>query len=243
MAFFCINDLIINDMENKNIVDLFSVYEKKLIVKDSLALVGQSGSGKSLTLKTILNLLPENLNKTFLYESDFELNYKNISFIPQNAFTALSPMTKIKNQFFLEDQSFSTRSIDEILKMVELDERIKDRFPMQLSGGQLQRVIIAIALSKKPKLLLLDEPTTALDQNTKQNIIELLKKLKKSLDFLIIFVSHDIDSIKNICDQIVVLENGKIVEAGQTIEVINSPQHQYTKNLILSNFSLRDFRK
>lgn len=243
MDHLFIRNLVINKKNHPPIVNLFSKNQDTLKIESSLALVGQSGSGKSLTLKTILNLLPADLEKDFQYECDFKLNSQNIAFIPQNAFTALSPMTKIKDQFFLEDQTFQIDTVAQALKMVELDEHIMDRFPLQLSGGQLQRIVIAIALSKKPKLLLLDEPTTALDSETKNSIIELLKALQKKLKFLMIFVSHDIESVENICQKIAILENGAIVEYGNTQDILQNPKHPYTLQLINSSFSKREFRR
>jgi peptide/nickel transport system ATP-binding protein len=170
--------------------------------------------------------------------SDFELNYDSIGFIPQNPFTSLSSMTKIKNQFFC-----SQEKKEEVLKLVDLDISLLNKFPSQLSGGQIQRVVIAIALSRNIKLLLLDEPTTALDEKNKKNIINLINDLKKRLNILILFVTHDIDSIKNICDEIIILKNGKIIEKGLTQEILNSPKESYTKKLIDSTFKNKDFRK
>ncbi|HFU74730.1 MAG TPA: ABC transporter ATP-binding protein [Arcobacter sp.] len=206
-------------------------------VKSSLALVGQSGSGKSLTLKSILNLMPTNLELFLEIDSSFEQNPQNISYVPQNPFTSLSPLTKIKKQFFVD----KTKQI-ELCKLVELDKEVLDKFPRELSGGQLQRIVIAIALSHNPKLLLLDEPTTALDSKTKNTIVSLLQKIQKKLDFLIIFVTHDLESIKELCDEIAILHKGKIVETGLTNNILLDPKKQYTKNLIVSNFSNREFR-
>ena len=149
-----------------------------IVIEDSIALVGQSGSGKSLTLKTILNMTPKEMNVVFNYDCDFKLNSNNIGFIPQNPFTSLSPMTKISKQFFCSDNK-----IDELLNLVKLDLELKNKFPSQLSGGQLQRVVIAIALSKNPKLLLLDEPTTALDIDSKNSILNDLKRIKRKIKF------------------------------------------------------------
>jgi peptide/nickel transport system ATP-binding protein len=125
---------------------------------------------------------------------------------------------------------------------VELDKEVLDKFPRELSGGQLQRIIIAIALSRNPKLLLLDEPTTALDSKTKNTIITLLQKIQKKLNLLIIFVTHDLESIKELCDEIAILHKGKIVETGITHNILLNPKEQYTKDLIASNFSNREFR-
>ena len=219
------------------------IQEKELVnisfdITSSTALIGESGSGKSLTLKALLNLLPSFMNLKKEINSDFELNYDSIGFIPQNPFTSLSSMTKIKNQFFC-----SQEKKEEVLKLVDLDVSLLDKFPSQLSGGQIQRVVIAIALSRNIKLLLLDEPTTALDEKNKKNIINLINDLKKRLNILILFVTHDIDSIKNICDEIIILKNGKIIEKGLTQEILNSPKESYTKKLIDSTFKNKDFRK
>ncbi|PHO12064.1 ABC transporter ATP-binding protein [Malaciobacter marinus] len=207
-------------------------------ITNNTALIGESGSGKSLTLKTILNLLPQNLSADFDYTSDFELNYDNIGFIPQNPFTSLSPMTKIKNQFFCKKESMLLA-----LKKVGLDSWILERFPNQLSGGQLQRVVIAIAISKKIKLLLLDEPTTALDEKNKKLIIDLIKQLAKDFNLTLLFITHDIASIKDLCENMIIIRKGKIVQDGKTQEILQNPNNEYTKTLIESNFKTREFRK
>lgn len=207
-------------------------------IEETTALIGESGSGKSLTLKALLNLLPTNLYKDFLYDSPFELNYENIGFIPQNPFTSLSPMTKIENQFFCDKK----RKID-VLKKVGLNTWVLNRFPNQLSGGQLQRVVIAIAISKNIKLLLLDEPTTALDEQSKKLIIELIRQLATQLNLTLLFVTHDIDSIKDLCKKIIIIKNGKVIEEGKTSQILSNPKKQYTKTLIESNFKTREFRK
>ncbi len=113
-------------------------------IENSTALIGESGSGKSLTLKALLNLLPASLNYEKEIESNFTLDFDSIAFIPQNPFTSLSPMTKIDKQFFCSN----TRK-EEVLKLVDLDIWVLNKYPNQLSGGQIQRIIIAIALSKK----------------------------------------------------------------------------------------------
>jgi len=197
-----------------------------------------SGSGKSLTLKTILNMLPTNLKSNFIYKNNFTLNTKNIGFIPQNPFTSLSPMTKISKQFFC-----SNEQIDKLLEFVDLDINLKYKFPAQLSGGQLQRIVIAISLSNNPKILLLDEPTTELDNKSKNIILNLLKTLQKKFNFIMIFVSHDIESIKNICEDIAILKDGIVCEYGKIDDILNNPKTQYTKQLLESTFNNREFRK
>lgn len=231
MSNITINNLTIK-IEEKELVNI------AFDISSSTALIGESGSGKSLTLKALLNLLPSFMNLKKEIDSNFVLNYDTIGFIPQNPFTSLSSMTKVKNQFFCTQEKK-----EEVLRLVDLDISVLDKFPSQLSGGQIQRVVIAIALSRNIKLLLLDEPTTALDEENKTNIVNLINDLKKRLNILILFVTHDIDSIKSICDEIIILKNGKIIEKGLTQEILTSPKESYTKKLIDSTFKNKDFRK
>ncbi|MDF1883266.1 ABC transporter ATP-binding protein [Sulfurimonas sp. SAG-AH-194-C21] len=207
-------------------------------INSSLALVGQSGSGKSLTLKALLGMLPRDMSLDLECSADFELVAgKSVAFIPQNPFTALSPLTKVYKQFFV-----SQERIKELFDSVALSHNLLERFPPELSGGQLQRVVIAMALSNKPKLLLLDEPTTALDPETRVMIINLLKVLQKEEGFKMLFVTHDISSAENLCQDICVIKEGKVVESGVMDEVIHSPKEEYTKILIAANFANREFR-
>lgn len=208
-------------------------------IRSSLALVGQSGSGKSLTLKALLSMLPSSMECDFEYKADFELVAgKSVAFVPQNPFTALSPMTKIKKQFFIE-----TNAAKELFSQVGLDAELLQRFPPELSGGQLQRVVLAMALESKPKLLLLDEPTTALDPQNRVLILELLKKLQKEFGFKILFVTHDMNSAALLCEDICVIKDGKVVEYGVLSSTLVSPLEEYTKTLIEANFANRKFRQ
>jgi len=208
-------------------------------INQSLALVGQSGSGKSLTLKALLGMLPEGMSSDLEVQSDFELiRGDTLSFVPQNPFTALSPLTRLRDHFMVDRDRQET-----LAEMVGLDAELLDRYPPELSGGQLQRMVIMIALEKTPKLMLLDEPTTALDPSTRTLIIELLKYLQEELGFKMLFVTHDMESAKGLCEDIVVIKEGKVVESGNLVKVINNPQEDYTKVLIDSNFAHREFRE
>lgn len=218
--------------------------EKKIVdisfaIERSLALVGQSGSGKSLTLKAILGLLPSNLSSKLDIEAPFDIiRGDTVAFVPQNAFTAFSPMTRIGDQWLnpLDD-------IAELFELLGLDISMVDRFPSELSGGQLQRVIVAMALSTKPRLLLLDEPTTALDPNLREEMVKILLQLQERFDFLILFVTHDIAVAKNLCHDIVVLKDGRVVEQGSSVEILKNPKELYTRRLIEAGFAHREFRE
>jgi len=219
-------------------------HEKELVnisfdIKSSLALIGQSGSGKSLTLKALLGMLPKEMQLELEENFDFKLvNGESVAFVPQNPFTALSPLTKIKKQFFS-----SRERVKALFHEVDLDLSLLERFAPELSGGQLQRVVIAMALEKSPKLLLLDEPTTALDPQTKIVIIQLLKRLQEKEAFKMLFVTHDIASAKNLCEDVTIIKNGRIVESGRLAEVLKNPQNEYTKMLIEANFANRNYRE
>ena len=233
--------LIIKDLKIQNgstiLVDLLDNEQQNITIDSTLAIIGQSGSGKSLTLKAILKLLPNNLTLNFKYDSNFKFDLSTIGFIPQNPFTSLSPLTKINKQFFCKDNLKH-----EMLELVGLEKGILEKFPSQLSGGQLQRIVIAIILCKKPKLLLLDEPTTALDTKNKQMILNLLSKLQKQLNILMIYVTHDISSIEKLCKEVIILKDGHIVEYNTLENIIYNPQQSYTKELISSGFTKRQFR-
>ncbi len=220
-------------LKEKTLVDI------SFTIRSSLALIGQSGSGKSLTLKALLGMLPQTMRVTLQKKSDFDLLVgENIGFVPQNPFTALSPLTKIKKQFFS-----SKERVHQLFDEVGLEYELLDRFAPELSGGQLQRVVIAMALEKHPKLLLLDEPTTALDPQTKIVILKLLKDLQKKENFLMLFVTHDILSAKEISEEVCVIKDGVIVERGAMQAVANNPKNEYTKILIEANFANRNFRQ
>jgi len=228
-----------------NISKLQIIFDSKILVDinfkiaSSLALVGQSGSGKSLTLKALLGMLPNSMKLELAIDDGFDMELgSDISFVPQNPFTALSPLTKIKKQFFVDE-----KRILELFGQVGLDIELSERFAPELSGGQLQRVVIAMALEQNPKLILLDEPTTALDPKTRVMILELLKELQKVHGFKMLFVTHDMNSAREICEDICVIKDGKIVEYGKMKDILDFPQQQYTKTLIDANFANRKFRQ
>ncbi|MGZ5208160.1 MAG: ATP-binding cassette domain-containing protein [Sulfuricurvum sp.] len=207
-------------------------------IHTSLALVGQSGSGKSLILKTLLGLTDSVLDVILEKRSHFEwIRGQSVALVPQNPFTALSPLTKVFDQMFLE-----RARCEEIFGWLGLDSELLNRYPSELSGGQLQRVVVAMALSSKPSLLLLDEPTTALDPKAKKAMIELLKTLQVKMGFSLLFVTHDMSVASDVCEDICVLKEGCIVEEGKMVNVLANPKHDYTRQLIDADFKTRKFR-
>ena len=125
---------------------------------------------------------------------------------------------------------------------LDLPHDTLNRYPSELSGGQLQRVVVAMALSSNPALLLLDEPTTALDPVSKAGMIALLRSLQAKMGFLTLLVTHDMGVASQLCDTLCVLEKGKIIESGEMEMIVNHPHHPYTQELIDANFTTRSFR-
>jgi len=203
----------------------------------SMALVGQSGSGKSLTLKALLGMVSERLHVELEYEAPFVLQRgRSVAFVPQNPFTALSPLTRIGAQFFHPEA-------EKYLTMVGLDPIFLTRYPPELSGGQLQRVVIAMALSHAPKLVLMDEPTTALDGPTREHVLRIIARLQKELGFLMLFVTHDIHSAALVCEDMAILHQGEIVEKGRMARVLEAPTSPHTRALLETGFAKRGFRQ
>lgn len=217
-------------------------------------LVGESGSGKTLTAKSIINLLPDNLEYSAdeiwtggtdilkMSRSDRREHIgKNIGYIPQNTVFYLHPMIKIKNQIYdgyLHHTNKSKREALEkatiLLNKVGFDnpKNILNFYPWQLSGGMRQRVNIAMALMNDPKLIVADEPTTALDSTVQRQVMDLFREINMELGISILLISHDLGLIKHYSHSIGVMYAGQIVESGKTEEIFKNPKHPYTQLLI-----------
>jgi len=228
---------------------------------ETLAIVGESGSGKSVTTKSIMRLLPPGNSEIKRGEILFDgkdiaklsdksmqkIRGKEISMIFQDPMTSLNPTMKIGKQIMepiIKHQNMSKseakeRSLD-LLRLVGIpnaEERFI-QYPHQFSGGMRQRVVIAIALACNPKILIADEPTTALDVTIQAQILELMKDLQKKIDTSIIFITHDLGVVANVADRVAVMYGGKIVEIGTVDEIFYNPKHPYTWGLISSMPSL-----
>ena len=225
-----------------NVVDNVSF---KVRPHQTMGLVGESGCGKSITSLTIMGLLDPKAQvsgevlyqgKNLLAMTEKEKNQlrgREIAMIYQDALSSLNPSMLIKTQMKQLTKRGGTRSAEELLKLVGLDpKRTLDSYPHELSGGQRQRVLIAMALTRDPKVVIADEPTSALDVSVRAQILNLLTDLKKELGLSMVFISHDIQTVRYISDNIIVMNKGKAVERGTAAEVFNNPKDDYTRLLL-----------
>ncbi|MEU8988604.1 dipeptide/oligopeptide/nickel ABC transporter permease/ATP-binding protein [Streptomyces sp. NPDC048558] len=216
-----------------------------------LGLVGESGCGKSLTALAVMGLEPKGarvrghvrFNQRQLVGEPMRVRRKllghEMAMIYQDALSSLNPAMTIRSQLKQVVRRGGRRSPHELLGLVGLDpDRTLRSYPHELSGGQRQRVLIAMALSRDPKLIVADEPTTALDVTVQAQIIELLLRLREELGFALILVSHDLALIADVTDRVVVMYGGQIVETGVTADLVEAPAHHYTRGLLGSVLSL-----
>ncbi|MFI7609941.1 dipeptide/oligopeptide/nickel ABC transporter permease/ATP-binding protein [Nonomuraea terrae] len=216
-----------------------------------LGLVGESGCGKSLTALTVMGLQPRDARVSGHVRFDQRellalprrarrrLLGHEMAMIYQDALSSLNPAMTIKAQLKQLTRRGGRRSPAELLELVGLDaRRTLSAYPHELSGGQRQRVLIAMALSREPKLIVADEPTTALDVTVQAQIIELLLALREELGFALILVSHDLALVADVTDRVVVMYGGQIVETGVTASLVGAPAHHYARGLLGSVLSL-----
>ena len=210
-----------------------------------MALVGESGCGKSITTKTIMNLLPGSarIEGQILYkgkdllkltkEEHRKLLGHELAMVYQDSLSSLNPSMLISAQMKQLTSRGGTRSAEELLELVGLDpKRTLESYPHELSGGQCQRVIIAMALTRNPSLVICDEPTTALDVTVQKQVIKLLNDLQKQLGFAMIFVSHDLALVAEVASEITVMYAGQVIESAPTKELLTNPIHEYTQGLL-----------
>ncbi len=218
-----------------------------------LSLVGESGCGKSSLAYALMRILPRNVHtykgevlfegKNLMALSDSELSrdiwLKKMAMVFQGAMNSLNPVLSVGEQvsevFTLHaglSKIEAMKKAAELLELVRLPGSLVNKYPHELSGGMKQRVVIAIALSMRPKLLILDEPTSALDVITQANIINLLKKLQEEFNLTYIFITHDLGLASELSDYIAVMYAGRIVEIGDARSVLTDPKHPYTQKLL-----------
>ena len=198
-----------------------------------LGLVGESGCGKSTLSKAILGMLP--------YEGEIIHYTKRPQMVFQDPYGSLNPSKTVGwiveeplRAFGKYDAPERKRRVLEMLERVGLGAEYADRRPKELSGGQRQRVSIAVALIQRPKLIIADEPVSALDVTIQDRILDLLLELQRDLELSYLFISHDLNVIYQICDRVMVMQGGQIIETGTVDEVYDHPREEYTKNLLAS---------
>lgn len=217
----------------------------------TMGLVGESGCGKSITSLAIMGLLDKKaqisgeilyngINLLDLSEKEMnDLRGREIAMIYQDALSSLNPSMLIKSQMKQLTKRGGTRSAEDLLRLVGLDpKRTLDSYPHELSGGQRQRVLIAMALTRDPKVIIADEPTTALDVTVQKQVIDLLNKLQEELGFAMVFVSHDLALVAEVANSITVMYAGQVVEQGPVNDILCSPIHEYTRGLLGSVLSI-----
>ncbi|MCF0147652.1 MAG: ABC transporter ATP-binding protein [Clostridium sp.] len=232
---------------------------------DILGIVGESGSGKSVLMKSVMNILPENakIEEGKVYFNNIDISSmskkemqsikgKEIAMIFQDPMTALNPLKKVGDHLIevlvrhkgINKKAAKVIALD-ILKQVgiPMPERRIDQYPHEFSGGMRQRVLIAMALACNPKLLIADEPTTALDVTIQAQILQLLKNLKEINDMSVILITHDLGVVASLCNRVIVMYGGLIMEEGLVEEIFYETKHPYTKALLNSIPKIEDDEK
>jgi peptide/nickel transport system permease protein len=217
---------------------------------ETMGLVGESGCGKSITSLAVMGLLPKTAEVTGSIKFDGKelldpatkhssikayegLRGEQIAMVYQDALSSLNPSMKIKDQMEQLTRRGGRKTPAELLEMVKLDPvRTLVSYPHELSGGQRQRVLIAMALSRSPKIVVADEPTTALDVTVQKQVVDLLNELREQLGFAMVFVSHDLALVASLAHRITVMYAGQVVESAQASELLQNPRHEYTRGLL-----------
>ncbi|MBF0959474.1 MAG: dipeptide/oligopeptide/nickel ABC transporter permease/ATP-binding protein [Actinomyces sp.] len=239
-----VNDLCIK-FERHGDVNVVDHVSFKVRPGETMGLVGESGCGKSITALTIMGLIDPKAQITgeILYQGENLLEKSaeerrallghEMAMIYQDALSSLNPAMLIKAQMKQLTSRGGTRSAEELLTLVGLDpKRTLESYPHELSGGQRQRVLIAMALTRDPKLIIADEPTTALDVTVQKQVIALLNELREKLGFAMIFVSHDLALVAEVAHHITVMYAGQVIEQAPTTELLTHPTHEYTRGLL-----------
>ena len=252
-----VQDLQVSFSTPSQIINVVRGVSFALETGETLGVIGESGSGKSTLCKALLKLLSENAllkgnilfqNKNIVSCTEKEMlgiRSNQMAFIAQDSMTSLNPTMKIGGQmieaFRKSMPGVSLVPANEMccqyLEKLDLQQsqNIMQAYPHMLSGGMRQRILIAFALIRKPQLIIADEPTTALDRELKQKVLQLLKNEVPSL----LLVSHDLESVAKYCDKVIVMHEGRVVEAATTRKLFSHPQHPYTKALLNSRLNIR----
>lgn len=254
MNLLTIENLHIYFEQQKYVLKAVDGLDLSVKTGETVALVGESGSGKSMTAYAVLRLVPEpgkivqgriqfdDQNLLDLSPKDMQrIRGREIGLIMQDPFSALNPVIRVGEQVaevvrhhFRYSRKKARADALEMLRTVQLAniEKTYEKYPHQLSGGECQRVLIAIALACRPKLLIADEPTTALDVTIQSQILNLLKSLKQQFNLSMLLITHDLGIVAEAADRVAVMYAGKIVEQATTLDLFQAPQHPYTQLLL-----------
>lgn len=241
-----VKDLTKNFYKNKQLFTAVNHISFQLRQGECLGLVGESGCGKSTTVKMLTHLLKPDSGEILLEGTEIQhlkgkalkklyTEIQMVFQIPQDSFDPRrtlgdSIMESMRNHNVSRKEA--QNRLGQLLQQVELPPELADRYPNQVSGGQCQRAAMARALAVNPKILICDEATSALDVTVQAQIIELLKRLQQEMDLSILLISHDLALVQHLCDRVIVMYQGNIVEQGTPDRVINAPENDYTKMLI-----------
>ncbi len=241
-----LKDLTKNFYKNKQLFTAVNHISFQLRQGECLGLVGESGCGKSTTVKMLTHLLKPDSGEILLEGTEIQhlkgkalkklyTEIQMVFQIPQDSFDPRrtlgdSIMESMRNHNVSRKEA--QNRLGQLLQQVELPPELADRYPNQVSGGQCQRAAMARALAVNPKILICDEATSALDVTVQAQIIELLKRLQQEMDLSILLISHDLALVQHLCDRVLVMYQGNIVEQGTPDRVINAPENDYTKMLI-----------
>ena len=252
-----VKNLTVHIKTHKGIVQAVRGVDFYLNEQETLAVVGESGSGKSITMKGVMGILPKNgkvVEGSVMFQGNDLTKYSErqmqqvrgseIAMIFQDPMTSLNPTMKVGKQIeeMLKEHRKEMSKADRKARAIELlslvgisnPEARYDQYPHQLSGGMRQRVVIAIALACDPKVLIADEPTTALDVTIQAQILDLMRDLQKKIKTSIIIITHNLGVVAELCDWVNVMYMGQIVESTDTLSIFDEPLHPYTRGLIRS---------
>ncbi|MDN5687618.1 MAG: dipeptide/oligopeptide/nickel ABC transporter permease/ATP-binding protein [Brachybacterium sp.] len=246
-----VKDLRVAFPEAHGDIDILDGISFEVRPGETMGLVGESGSGKSVASLAVMGLLPSTAQVSGSVELDGvdlltlpskqlnALRGHEIAMIYQDALSSLNPSMLIRSQMAQLTRRGGTRSASELLELVGLDpKRTLSAYPHELSGGQRQRVLIAMALTRDPKLVIADEPTTALDVTVQKQVVDLLNSLREELGFAMVFVSHDLALVAQLAHRVTVMYAGQVIEQGTTHEMLIDPRHEYTRGLLGSVLSI-----
>jgi peptide/nickel transport system ATP-binding protein/oligopeptide transport system ATP-binding protein len=236
-----------NSFSEKTVIDAAKDVSFEIFVGESLGLIGESGSGKSTTASLVLRLIEPSEGKVFLFgrdvtkldERDMRIYRKDIQIVFQHSSAALDPKMTVEELLTeplrihrIVAEKEMEGEVGRLLGLVGLSLREKCKYPGQLSGGQSQRILIARAIATRPRLIVCDEPVSALDVSVQGQILNLLRDLKQELGLTYLFISHDLKVVRYMCERIAVMHRGEIVEMGLVDEVLEHPSHAHTRQLM-----------